>query len=633
MIVRNLLVKLSFSGSASKLLSFNKHVDNLRGNVLRLSAAFGLATVTLGYFIKEAAKLEQTRIAFQVMTNSIEVGDRLLKDLYKFARTTPFQIPGVLQATRTLLSMGVASGHMVHTLTQIGEVSAGLNVRLSVLANIFGKVRSVGHLTGFEMERMRRAGVPLSEFLAKTLGTDIPGMLTMIRKKQISFLQFEEAWAAMVEDRFNGLMDKLLGTLLGMLSNVKDFVFEIVTYSGEALLPAMKLWTKQIADVLENSKDLIELNLKIFFLDLSKVIVGLNKHFMRFVSSSKESIYYFGGMKKALTALGIVLSIYFGGTTLKMLAWIFKSTVSFLSIGNIKLMLFAGSMLVILGVLGDIFETLTTNKQTITRDFLDMLEKDYPKAFEKTIRWIRFLKKEIEGMSLMLLGIITMDKDMISAGAYQVLEAYKMAKDKTVQKDSATRGKSVEGGVGGALGVFKRGMGQGSIHGRSEEDVRALYPKTTAISDFMWRLKDFVDYTFQPGGKPETIDPFPSMKERKRGEPLIGFKMHTTEEAFQKLIEGIPATIEMYKKSQKGLWSMARPNVLDAGKYGKGLRSVNNKFSTVINVEKLPFDASMESLTNSIDKSIEKSFKKFSDEEKRSTYNNISSDEILGAKE
>jgi len=41
----------------------------------------------------------------------------------------------------------------------------------------------------------------------------------------------------------------------------------------------------------------------------------------------------------------------------------------------------------------------------------------------------------------------------------------------------------------------------------------------------------------------------------------------------------------------------------------------------------------MESLTNSIDKSIEKSFKKFSDEEKRSTYNNISSDEILGAKE
>jgi len=633
MIVRNLLVKLSFSGNASKLINFNKHVDNLRGNVLKLSAAFGLATVALGYFIKEAAKLEQTRIAFQVMTNSIEVGNRLLKDLYKFARTTPFQIPGVLEATRTLLAMGVGAGDMVHTLTQIGEVSAGLNVRLSVLANIFGKVRSVGHLTGFEMERMRRAGVPLSEFLAKTLGTDIPGMLTMIRKKQIDFATFQEAWSAMVEDRFSGLMDKLLGTLLGMLSNVKDFIFEIVTYSGETLLPAMKLWTKQIADVLENSKDLIELNLKIFFTDLSKVIVGLNKHFMRFISSSKQSIYYFGGMKKALTALGIILGIYFGGTTLKMLAWIFKSSINFFSIGNIKLMLFAGSMLVILGILGDIFETLTTNKQTITRDFLDMLEKDYPKAFQTTIKWIRFLKKEIEGMSLMLLGIITMDKDMISAGAYQVLEAYKMAKNKTLQRDKAITGKSVEGGISGALGVIKRGVGQGTVYGRSEKEVRELYPKTTAISDFMWKLKNFVDETFQPGGKQEPVDLFPSMKPRPRDEPLIGFKMHTTEEAFQKLLQGIPATMEMYKKSQEGLYGLGASSLGAIGKNLESIRTVNNKFSTVINVEKLPFDASTKDFKDSINKSIEKSYKKFSDEERRATYNNISSNEILGAKE
>jgi len=633
MIVRNLLVKLSFSGNAGKLLSFNKHVDNLRGNVLKLSAAFGLATVTLGYFIREAAKLEQTRIAFQVMTNSIEVGNSLLKDLYKFARTTPFQIPGVLEATRTLLAMGVASKDMVHTLVQIGEVSAGLNVRLAVLANIFGKVRSVGHLTGFEMERMRRAGVPLSEFLAKTLGTDIPGMLTMIRKKQIDFAAFQEAWAAMVEDRFNGLMNKLLGTLLGMLSNVKDFIFEIVTYSGETLLPAMKVWTKQIADVLENSKDLIELNLKIFFLDLSKVIIGLNKHFMRFVSSSKESIHHFGGMKKALMALGIVLGIYFGGTTLKMLAWIFKSSIGFLSIAGVKLMLFAGSMLVILGVLGDIFETLTTNKQTITRDFLDMLEKKFPKAFETTIKWVRFLKKEIEGISLMLMGILTMDKDMIAAGAYQVLEAYRMAKSKSEKGKPISKGMSVEKGIGGALGAAKRGMGQGEIYGGSEAEVRALYPKTTAISDFMWKLKNFVDETFQPGGKPEPTDVFPSMKEHKRGEPLIGFKMHSTEEAFQKLFQGIPVVKEMYEKSKKGLGSLGKSGWVGLEENLGSIRTVNNNFTANITASKLPADADINTFKNSIEKSMMKAAKKFSDEERRATYNNISSNEILGAKE
>ena len=622
MIVRNLLVKLSFSGNASKLLSFNKHVDNLRGNVLRLSAAFGLATVSLGYFIKEAAKLEQTRIAFQVMTNSIEVGDSLLKDLYKFARTTPFQIPGVLQATRTLLSMGVESGHMVHTLTQIGEVSAGLNVRLSVLANIFGKVRSVGHLTGFEMERMRRAGVPLSEFLAKTLGTDIPGMLTMIRKKQISFLQFEEAWAAMVEDRFNGLMDKLLGTLLGMLSNVKDFVFEIVTYSGEALLPAMKLWTKQIADVLENSKDLIELNLKIFFLDLSKVIVGLNKHFMRFVSSSKESIYFFGGMKKALTALGIVLGIYFGGTTLKMLAWIFKSTVSFLSIGNIKLMLFAGSMLVILGVLGDIFETLTTNKQTITRDLLKVLEDDYPRAFKKTIEWIRFLKKEIEGMSLMLLGILTLDKDMIAAGAYQVLEAYKIGK--------------VEKKVSALNSVFLARAFKEAILGKSKEEdeedklniidtllpinvirksLKGVKSKAGTVIEktkpFIKKAKKLVDYTFQPGGKKEgSIDLYPSfMKEGKPIETLIGVF-----DTFKNLIS-------------------EHSNMLGLERNLGTIKNINNNFTVNITANRLPADANIYDFENSIEKSVMEAAKKLSDEEKRSTYNNISSNEILGPKD
>lgn len=599
MIVRHLLVKLSFSGNANKLLKFDKHVDSLRSNVLRLSAAFGLATVALGYFIKEAAKLEQTRIAFQVMTNSIEVGDRLLKDLYKFARTTPFQIPGVLSATRTLLAMGIESNNMVDTLTQIGEVSAGLNVRLDVLANIFGKVRSVGHLTGFEMERLRRAGVPLSEFLAKTLGTDIPGMLTMIRKKQIDFAQFQEAWAAMVEDRFNGLMDKLLGTLLGMLSNVKDFIFEIVTYSGETLLPAMKLWTKQLADVLENSKDLIELNLKIFFTDLSKVIINLNKHFMRFVSSSKESIMHFGGMKKALTALGIVLGIYFGGTTLKILAWLFKSSINFLSIGNIKLMLFAGSMLVILGVLYDIFETLTTNKRTVTRDFLTMLEKDYPNAFQTIIKWIRILKKEIEGMSLMMIGILTLDKDMIAAGAEQVSEAYKMMFKKEPKEPSGPFG-PIQQKVASRLPIYK-----------GPEEFGGPIPS------YPPRTKTLVEEVITGGIA------------RKVGVPLIKW-MQDLGRSYDLPIgptEWAGATVAKMPGYNPLKLDMLR-NVQRTNN-----RAVNNIFNTNIKAVRLPADADTNDFRDSIHKSMKRAYEKHSEEERRKAYYNISSPEISGKKE
>lgn len=419
MIVRSLIIKLGFKGNVSKLLNFNKGVDSLKTSILALSAAFGIATAALGYFIREAAKLEQVQIAFEVMTRSIAVGRKLLRDLYTFARTTPFQIPGVIQATKVLLAMGIVANNITITLTQIGEVAAGLGKPLDMLADIFGKVKSVGYLTGFEMERLRRAGVPLTEFLEKELGTTAAEVLSMIRKKQIDFATFQKAWGRMVEERFGGLMNRLLGTVLGIWSNIKDFVFEIVTFSGEKLIPITKLYARQLLYVLEVSRKLIEIKLGNFFEHISKALLLANKGLIRIFFRTKETIEQLGGLTRVLKIVGALIGIFVGTTSLKILGWIAKLTISFLSVASLKLILLGTLLATIILALEDITGYFY-GRESITGEILNALEKRYPNALKAIIASVNQLKEAWKGLTLFLYGLFTGNIAAMEAGYEQM---------------------------------------------------------------------------------------------------------------------------------------------------------------------------------------------------------------------
>lgn len=500
MTLRTLLVKLGFKGDIKGITNFDNKITGLKTNILGLSAIFASTTAALGYFLNEAAKLEQTKIAFEVMTNSVQLGQKLIKDLFRFARTTPFQIPGVLQASKILLAMGITAEEQIDVLTKIGHVAAGINKPLDQLASIFGRVRAAGYLTGYEMERLRRAGVPLGAYLSELLKRPEKDILQMIRRKEISFEMFAEGWELMVKKRFPNLMGKLLLTFKGITSNIKDYIYEIVAFSGEELLPVFKLMANQLENLLDTSRELIGLKFKQFFGGISSALILINKGFIKLYFRTRETVTQFGGINRIFKVFITLFGTFVGMKSLALLGRIGKIVFSLLSFASLKLVLIGVAMIGIFAVTEDLLGFLV-GKKSVFEDILNMIENRFPIAFEHIEKWLKILKKEIEGLSLIAVGlfegIMTGDWSMAKAGMEQVSEAYRMA---------LTKVKKVTPGVDPFAGDI-------DIEGMTAiEGTIAMSPLLRKIAELTEKAKIAVDKLFQPAGSPTPIQIGPKIK-------------------------------------------------------------------------------------------------------------------------
>ncbi len=102
--------------------------------VCRTSAGAGSS------MLKLAADAEQTEVAFTTMLGSADAAKNMLKELTSFAAATPFEMPGIKQAARTLLAFGTTQDQVLPLLKMLGDVSAGTGKDLAELSVIFGQI-------------------------------------------------------------------------------------------------------------------------------------------------------------------------------------------------------------------------------------------------------------------------------------------------------------------------------------------------------------------------------------------------------------------------------------------------------------------------------------------------------------
>ena len=77
--------------------------------------------------IQSAAQMKQYEIAFTTMLNSAEAGKKMLADLKQFAASTPFDVPGVVQAGQHLHDGQRAAGMAGSRVSRhVNDVSAQL---------------------------------------------------------------------------------------------------------------------------------------------------------------------------------------------------------------------------------------------------------------------------------------------------------------------------------------------------------------------------------------------------------------------------------------------------------------------------------------------------------------------------
>lgn len=240
---------------AARLDDINKNFERQARASRQFAVGITAAAAAVGGFgiaaLKAAAGAEQTKVAFETMLGSAENADVFIKQLVNFAKTTPFELKGLEQASKQLLAYGFAQEEVIPNLKSIGDIAAGVGMdKLPNLIMAFGQVKAATRLTGMELRQFTEAGVPLLDMLAKQFGKPVSAIQEMVSAGEVGFPAVQEALRALTGEggRFNDLMNKQAKTLGGLWSNLKDAWDIFLREQGAKLIE----WAKQFTNVAIN---------------------------------------------------------------------------------------------------------------------------------------------------------------------------------------------------------------------------------------------------------------------------------------------------------------------------------------------------------------------------------------------
>lgn len=247
----------------ARINEFNKEMGALQKNVKRtfasdnlginkgalgVIAGVGVALGALGLAsVKAAGQMEQTRIAFTTLLKDGEKAKSFLSELEKFAASTPFELPGVLDASKRLLAFGFSAEQVIPILTAVGDSAAALGIGeegIQRLTLAIGQMQAKGKVSAEEMLQLAEAGVPAWEMLANKIGTDIPTAMDKVSKGQISAAEGIQAVISGMNSKFGGMMEQQAQTVNGIMSNIQDSVTQSMVVIGDKIIEAFDIKPK-----------------------------------------------------------------------------------------------------------------------------------------------------------------------------------------------------------------------------------------------------------------------------------------------------------------------------------------------------------------------------------------------------
>lgn len=226
---------------------FSKDYGELQAVANRTALALGAVAIGSGLvgrsMLTAAGNMEQNEIAFTTMLGSAEKAKAFLKELQDFAAKTPFDLPGILAASRKLLAFGFTGESIIPMLTSIGDAAAAAGGGPEVIDRIttaIGQMQAKQKVSAEEMMQLTEAGIPAWDMLAKGIGKTTAETMKLAEQGKISAGTGIPALLGGMSQRFGGLMGKQADTLQGRWSNFKDTMGQIAVTMGSMLLPVAK---------------------------------------------------------------------------------------------------------------------------------------------------------------------------------------------------------------------------------------------------------------------------------------------------------------------------------------------------------------------------------------------------------
>lgn len=332
--VREIVTRWGFKVDQKAIRDFDKSLNRLKRTAKTVAIAFGAAAVGVGFFINEAAKFEQTEIAFETLIGNVEVSKRKLEELFAFARKTPFTIPSVLREAKRFLAFGFGVEELIPTLDLVGNIAASVGTdKLPFIVKALADVRGASRLMGREVLQFINAGVAIIPILEKELGKNSATIKKMIEQGAISFetvLKVLNKLPAVT----NRLMARQAKTFLGIISNIQDGLIVMSIAIGEAVLPQVKALAREFLTYIDVNKKMIQARAIEFMKSLAKSVLSFIRFMRNLIKVLNSIVKLFGGWERVIR-----------GVTFALLGLLAVNFLSFLGSGVILL----GKFVIMLG--------------------------------------------------------------------------------------------------------------------------------------------------------------------------------------------------------------------------------------------------------------------------------------------
>lgn len=250
-----------------------------------LAAAATATAGFIGYGAKIAGDLEASRAGFITLLGSAGEADKVLAQIKKDAASTPFELPGLIQANQLLTSVTKDGMRSESMLLNVGKALAAMGKGQPELDRIIVNLQQIGAVGKASLMDVRQfafAGIPIFEMLQQRTGLAGDALSDFISEGGVTFELLEDMFnkAGGAGGRFADAFKNQAGTFNQLLSNMKDNITvamaDIVQSSGvfDILKNAMAGVSEWVANNQQKISDGIK-NMFVFIKENGAVIAGI----------------------------------------------------------------------------------------------------------------------------------------------------------------------------------------------------------------------------------------------------------------------------------------------------------------------------------------------------------------------
>ena len=236
--------------------TFTANTGSLMAGIGKAAAAVAAFSVAVGavsfagWSVSLAAEAEQLEMQFDVLTGK---GEKVFRDIEKFAVTTSFSLESAGEAARNMLASGVGQPELISTMRILGDLAMGDGERMKLLSKAYTDVLNKQKLQAQELRQFSENGVGLVSELARMYGKTAGEIMKMSEQGQIGFDDMRRALENLTGEggRFNGMMQRMSETTRGRFETLKENIAIMARTIADQVLPAINDVLKKVNDFLD----------------------------------------------------------------------------------------------------------------------------------------------------------------------------------------------------------------------------------------------------------------------------------------------------------------------------------------------------------------------------------------------